>query len=195
MWRALGWSLAISLALFGVAEAQEALFTMPETARPVNRTRERVVDCAAHGAWMEPQGWTVRRTDGGDVIALEPRGRAILIRVQTRTRSTAIRNAADFERVARQVASQWAPDTHFAPIVEHPHSRWRIDRRLEGSATLHGTPLRVVAESRGERQLWVTLFPVDATTIAADVDTSMTSFLPLTSHACLCDYDCDPRAR
>jgi hypothetical protein len=189
-------ALAVSLlvATFGtVVAAQDGAFAAPEHARPAARFGDRVLDCAAHGAWMEPEGWNVVRTDGGDVLALEPHGRAILVRVQTRSRTTHVRTTEDFVRIANEVASHWAPGSTFSDAVEHPRSRWHVDRRIEGTATVHGTAMHLIAESRGERQLWVAIHPADARTLGGDLDAAMTSFLPLTSHACACDYDCERR--
>ncbi len=182
-----------TLTLVAIAHAQDGAFALPADAGAVPRFRDRVLDCAAHGAWIAPESWSVGQTPNGDVIAVEPHGRAILIRAQTRTHTTHIRRTADFERVAGDVARRWAPGASFDPVVEHPRSRWHVDRRIEGTATVGGVAMRVIAESRGERQLWVAIHPAAVLTLGADIDATMTSFLMLTDHACECGYDCDRR--
>lgn len=184
----------VMLAPLAMAHAEDGAFEAPRSAARAPRFADHVLDCAAHGAWTAPEGWSVSRTDDGDVLAIEPRGRAILIRAQTRTRTTHVRTTADFVRIASEIASRWAPGAALGDVVEHARSRWHVDRRVEGTATVSGTAMRVVAESRGERQLWVAVFPTSPPELGASIEAAMASFLSLTDHACQCGYDCDRRA-
>jgi hypothetical protein len=183
------------LAAITPARAQDAAFTLPADARPARRSLGSVVDCASHGAWTPPEGWSVGRVETGDVVAVAPEGRAILIRVQTRTRRTHVRSTDDFLRIANIVTGRWATDVALLEVVEQARSRWHFTRRTEGTANVRGTAMRALAESRGERQLWVALWDAAAPELAAVIETAMASYLPLVDHACVCGYDCDTRAR
>ncbi len=185
-------ALFVACAASLVAQAQEAPFRAPDGSLPARRQLGYVVDCASHGGWTAPEGWSVVRVPTGDVAAIAPGGDAILLRVQTRTRTTHVRSTEDFQRIAAYVVSRWAPGAVLGAPTEHARSRWHVDRRIEGTASVSGRAMRVIADSRGERQLWVALSPPE---LSAAIDAAMASYLPLVDHACACGYDCDRPAR
>ena len=180
--------LGMLAAVLSPAHAQDAPFAAPEGSVPARLDRALVVDCAAHGVWRAPEGWATQRTPDGDVVALAPDGGAVLVRVQTRTRTTHVRTTADFLRIVTALVQRWAPGASLGEVTEHARSRWHVDRAVQGNATVRGTSMRVRAESRGERQLW---FAISPAALSPAVDAAMESYLMLVDHACLCGYDCD----
>jgi hypothetical protein len=176
------------------ALAQASLFSVPADATAPRRSRlggaPSLIDCAAHGAWTAPDGWDAAELASGDVVAIAPDGRALLARGTTSGRHGRITTTERFlERVGALVAQLADGAPTLGTVAEEARSRWHVERAVDGTASRAGTPLRVRAESDGERRLWVTL-SVDAAH-DAELDAAIDGWRMLTSHACVCGYDCD----
>lgn len=172
-----------------VAFAQAALFALPADVTAPPRSHGGVVDCAAHGVWHVPDGWSAGVLPSRDVVAVAPDGLALLARASTTGRR--IRSAERFLEATTVLVARFADAPELDTPTEHVVNRWRVERSVEGTARVDGTEVRVHAESDGERELWITL--AAGTEHDGVVRAAIDGWVMLTSHACLCGYDCDHR--
>jgi hypothetical protein len=187
------------LGLAGIAVAQTPVLSRPEGATEVRRRRGAVLDCAEHGVWEAPHGWSLfvlERTS----VALAPDGGAAIARAPARPPLT--EDAMLGTQAARVVERLTGESPTLGTVEASGRNRWqrtrRVERwqrtrRVEGSVSVRGRTLRVVATSSRTSALWVGLSPEGDTAARAALDAAMGSWLMLTSHACQCGYDCDRR--
>src|SRR5690606_35065032 len=108
-----------------------------------------------------------------------------------------IRSQGDFvAQVSAISARLLGAAPRLEPASEERRSRWRVERRGFGRATLGGRTVELQARADGSRALWLAIaVGSDAPRPAAILDQVIGGWLMLTSHACECGYDCDPRSR
>jgi hypothetical protein len=127
------------------------------------------------------------------VLAVAPDGDAVLVRASTRARGARVRTTDAFVATTVAVVARFAnAPAALEPVAEEARSRWHVERRVDGTATVRGTSVSVHAESHGERQLWVSL--AHGTAHEGELAAATSSWAMLVDHACECGYDCDRRA-
>lgn len=180
--------IALALALPTAALAQTApLLVMPDGARPARRTVGALVDCAEHGAWSAPDGWSTATHDG-IVIATAPDGSAMLARAPARPR---LRDDDAFLALTSSLVARLAGARPvLAPIQATDRNRWRRERAVEGTVARGGITLRVLARASRTQAVWVALHRDGDTAARAAIDASIAGWRMLVSHACACGYDC-----
>ena len=183
--------LTLTSLLVATAALAQAPMSAPEGSTPARRVLGgHVVDCAEHGAWTPPAGWTAT-SSGGVVLALAPDGSTAIARVRARPR------LRDDERFLAQATAAITSLTGGTPvlgaIVAVDHGRWRRDRTVEGTVALGGITVRVWAHATRTEAFWVGVHRDGDAAARAEIEAASASWLMLTDHACVCGYDCDHR--
>lgn len=186
---------ALSATGFGAtASAQSApLIIAPGGAQPARRWQYapgRLVDCAEHGVWTAPEGWTRSAVDR-IVIAIAPDGSAAIARAAARPQ---LRDDATFlAQVAALVTRIAGSAPTLDPIQTVDVNRWRRLRTVLGTVRRANVTLRVIGRSTRTGAIWVGLHRDGDAAARAAIDASIDGWQMLTSHACACGTDCDHR--
>lgn len=186
--------LVAMLAIAPVRAQSSALITAPEGATAARRWgahREALVDCAEHGVWTPPAGWTTGARDRAS-FAIAPDGSAAIVRVSARPR---LRTDGEFIAHATRIATWLVSAPTLGAIEAVDRSRWQRVRAIEGVATRSGVRLRVIARARRTEALWVAVHREGDDAARASIEASIEGWQALTSHACACGSDCDRRPR
>ncbi|MBS1118138.1 MAG: hypothetical protein H6Q90_366 [Deltaproteobacteria bacterium] len=159
---------------------------------PPARTMGKLIDCTSHSVWSEPEGWTPLRS-GTDTLVVSPDKQAVLLRTATKTeRERVVKTpAADARAIAKRIAG--VELTWGDPVVV---KKDKYDHTTTISATGVNVEVRVIVRDRGfgKDVVWIEVAEAeDRAAAIATMDAARASELTLTSHACVCGYDCDRR--
>jgi hypothetical protein len=186
----------LALALIGLAGgalAQAPLLRTPGAEAPPRRSsfdRHLLLDCAEHGVWRPPEGWTAHALDGG-ALALAPDGSAAIARVPARPR---LRDDARFAALVARIVERIAGAAPTLGAVEgRDRNRWRRERTIRGTVLASGSVLAVSGRADRDAAVWVGLYGPEDASARRSVEGAIASWAMLVSHACQCGYDCDRR--
>lgn len=187
--------LALTLACASTAIAQQTAALHAPTSAPRARSfsymHGAVVDCAAHGAWVPPAGWTARQLPRGQVVALSPANGAALVRGVHRSRAD---NAAATAALQSLLGAAVSMPEATAVDPAHPRRGTLSVAHVAlagGSAEVrwyHG------ADRFGARDaFWIAIALTSDAAAWSAMDAARATWLQLVDHACECGYDCELR--
>jgi len=184
--------LALSATFTFLASAQAPLLARPDGG-PAPRSRydrRMALDCADHGVWRTPEGWTTSGFAGG-VLAVSPDGSAAVARVPARPR---LRDDAGFSTLVHaRIADLAGTAPALGPVMGDDINRWRRERFVEGSVRVGGQSLRVLGHATRTAAVWLGVHREPDAAARSAIEAAIASWAMLVSHACECRYDCDHR--